>query len=395
MTTARFAVYYFLFCTLSLAASVCVCVHAFASTNTRIHWTQFEYARTACALTPTQSRIRKATKSSIMKMYTHKQMAVIHLTFNRVSVCPVHHHTRYVVAIAAAAAIAVCSYISLSLSLFLLLRYFSLPPFVVSRLWRCYVVVYGFCLLLSMCARFKHNEQTTERQMYFDLIIFDGVSVALSDFYSIILPFVPTRATLYVPLCAHTAWVSVWVWATLSHLVLFACLTDRFARLVLHGQCSCVCVRLPFIRITKTPFSNAFRLRSVVTFDVRVAATAQYEWTVNEWWWKWWGELRTQFCQSRFCTGEWSQWVTSSFVSLSLHIRKQFWNRFEFRRGANCDFRIVTCGVCRSNKVSTSLNINLCIHIHAFGQLTDKSSNEFPFWRKNNHLMWSSPIWNF
>lgn len=69
-----------------------------------------------------------------MKMYTHKQMAVIHLTFNRVSVCPVHHHTRYVVAIAAAAAIAVCSYISLSLSLFLLLRYFSLPPFVVSRL---------------------------------------------------------------------------------------------------------------------------------------------------------------------------------------------------------------------------------------------------------------------
>lgn len=188
----------------------CLCVHAFAPTNTQIHWTQFEYARTACTLTHTHTDTIAHSKSNKIvhneNVYTQTDGCYSSDFQSGIRVysvcCIVHHHTRYELA---AAAIAVCSYISLSFSASSL--HFFLRSFVVSRLWRCYVVVYGFCLLLSMCVRFKHNERTKERQMYFDLIIFDGVSVALSDFYSIILPFVPTRVTLYATLCAHTAWL--------------------------------------------------------------------------------------------------------------------------------------------------------------------------------------------
>lgn len=44
----------------------------------------FKYERVS--RTRARNRNRKATKSTIMKMYTHKQMAVIHLAFGRVPV---------------------------------------------------------------------------------------------------------------------------------------------------------------------------------------------------------------------------------------------------------------------------------------------------------------------
>lgn len=334
-----YVIFFYILYSLAVSAVVCVCVPLpLPQPKTQIHSTQFQIRMQPHTLTHKHThnrslariRHRKATKSTIMKIYIHTNRWLLFIWLSIGYPCVQATPSHQVPVVAAAAAAAVC-FLFLHFSPPLLPLLFS-TSLVVSRLWRCYVerrrlwflfAGWRVDVLVWNCAK--------ERQMC--VLWPDYVrwcECALSDFYSIIhVVRSHSHNSLWDSMgkCAFTAWVRararlcVWamMWWCESRLVLFVCLNDCFARhccLLRAAWPMCVCARP---RVCSKHHSVKVKLHLPTRFNSCCVVTfMKHEWSCHEW-----SVVNMDGgCWTSFChidTGEWGEWLTMPRVRASIH----------------------------------------------------------------------------